>query len=160
LLQKIESARKENSDFDAKAVSKALSFNVAGHILHSLFWENLAPAGKGGGGKPTGTLAKVIDEEFGSFERFKKEFSQVALTAEGSAWAVLALDASTQRLLLMQIEKHNVNIVPGLQILLVLDAWEHAYYIDYKNEKARFAEAFWNIVDWQAANKRFNQSSK
>jgi Fe-Mn family superoxide dismutase len=156
LLQKLEKARTENADIDMKAVMKELSFQVAGHKLHSLFWDNMAPAGKGG--KLGGALADAINKEFGSFERFKKEFSQVATSAEGSGWGVLAFDKLSKRLLLMQIEKHNVNVVPGFKLLLVLDVWEHAYYLDYKNERAKFVEAFWNIVNWDEVGKRFEAS--
>ncbi len=157
ILEKLEKARKEGGEIDAKAVAKDLSFNIGGHILHSLFWENLAPPS--GGGKPEGELAVLIDGEFGSFERFKKEFSQAALGVEGSGWAALALDRMTGRLLIMQIEKHNTNVYPGYHILLVLDMFEHAYYIDYKNDKAKYVDAFWNIVNWNATEKRLLEAS-
>src|ERR1017187_7660400 len=83
ILQKMDKARTDNADFDAKATFKELSFQIGGHVLHSLFWKNLAPASAGGGGKPSGPIAKVIDDEYGSWERFKKLFSQTAASAEG-----------------------------------------------------------------------------
>ncbi|MEK7167450.1 MAG: superoxide dismutase, partial [Patescibacteria group bacterium] len=141
---------------DIKATLKELSFQIGGHFLHSLFWKNLAPADKGGGGEPKGKISEAINREFGSFERFKKEFSQAAILVEGSGWAALAYDQNTERLVIMQIEKHNMNICPGFRILLVLDVWEHAYYLDYKNERAKFVEAFWNVVNWQTVEKRLN----
>ncbi len=153
ILETLDKNRREGIDGDAKALSKAFSFNAAGHILHSLFWENLAPAAKTTP-KPQGLFAKAIDSEFGSFERFKKEFSQAAVTAEGSGWAALVYCRQTHRPLLMQIEKHNTNVVPMFRVLLVLDVWEHAYYLDYKNDRAKFVEGFWSIVNWQEVDKR------
>jgi len=159
LFERLEKARKEGTDIDMKATLKELSWNIGGHRLHSLFWENMAPAGKGGG-KPTGALGRVIDKEFGSFERFKKEFTQASMTVEGSGWGALTLDKLTGRPLIMQIEKHNTNIYPSFRILMVLDVFEHAYYIDYKNDRAKFVETFWNIVNWTEANKRFEEALK
>jgi len=156
IFEKMDKARKDGTDFDAKATLKALSFNVGGQILHSLFWENLSPPAKADA-KPVGALAKEIDAEFGSFERFRKEFTQAAMGIEGSGWAALAYCEKTKRPVIMQIEKHNTNVFPNFKILLVLDMWEHAFYIDYKNEKAKFVEAFWNIVNWKEAEKRFGK---
>lgn len=153
ILQKLDKARKEGTDLDMKATLKELSFNIGGHLLHSLFWENLAPAGKGGG-KPSGALADFIDKEFGSFDQFKKEFTQAAVSVEGSGWAALTLCKQTNRPIIMQIEKHNTNVYPMFRILMVLDVFEHAYYIDYKNERAKFIDAFWSIVNWDGINKR------
>jgi superoxide dismutase, Fe-Mn family len=149
IFEKLAKARVEKSDLDIKATLKELSFHTGGHILHSLFWKNLAPASKGGGGEPTGKLAEKINLEFGDLARFKKEFSQAGLTTEGSGWAALAMAIDDGRLAIMQIEKHNVNLFPEHKILMVLDVWEHAYYLDYKNERAKFIEAFWNIVNWK-----------
>ncbi len=155
ILDKLEKARKEGVDLDMKAISKEMSFHLGGNELHSTFWQNMAPAGKGGGGKPTGILNDAIMAEYGSFERFKKEFTQVAVGAEGSGWAALTYCHGTKRLGIAQIEKHNVNFPAGYPILMVLDVWEHAYYLDYKNERAKFVDAFWNIVNWQIVNKWF-----
>ena len=155
ILEKLDKARKDNVDLDMKATLKELSFHVGGYRLHSLFWENLAPAGKGGGGVPKGELAHAIDAEFGKFDRFKKEFTQAASSVEGSGWAVLTHCMKTDRLLIMQLEKHNVNLVPGFRILMALDVWEHAYYLDYKNDRAKFIEGFWNLVNWDEVNARF-----
>ena len=154
VLEKLGKARKENVDLDMKATLKELSFHVGGYRLHTLFWENLAPSGKGGGGEPQDKLAKAIDSEYGSFARFKKEFTQAASSVEGSGWAVLTYCMITNRLLIMQLEKHNVNVIPGFRILMALDVWEHAYYLDYKNDRAKFIESFWTIVNWDEVNKR------
>jgi len=154
LIEKFGKARKEGTDMDMKAVSKELSFHVGGYRLHNLFWENMAPAGKGGGGAPKGELAKAIDAEYGSFDRFRKEFTQAASGVEGSGWAALTYCKTAERPILMQIEKHNVNVIPGFSILMVLDVWEHAYYLDYKNDRNKFIEGFWNIVNWNTVNDR------
>jgi Fe-Mn family superoxide dismutase len=153
ILEKLDKARADGADLDVKSTLKELSFQIGGHILHSLFWANLAPAGKGGG-EPSGALGDAIDKEFGSFERFKKEFTQAAVSVEGSGWAVLTLCEKTDRPIIMQIEKHNVNVYPAFKILMVLDVWEHAYYLDYKNVRPDFVNAFWNIVNWGEVNKR------
>jgi Fe-Mn family superoxide dismutase len=157
-FKKLEEARKNKAEIDVKAMLKELSFNIGGHQLHSIFWPTMAPAGKGGGGEPTGKLAEAINDTFGSFAQFKAEFSKAAATTEGSGWAALAIDVKTKQLAIMQIEKHNVNVYTGFYIVMVLDVWEHAYYLDYKNERPKFVEAFWNIINWEQINKRFEEA--
>lgn len=152
ILEKLDKARKENAELDIKSALKTLSFHIGGQVLHSLFWPSMAPAGKGGG-KPGGAIGEAISKEFGNFERFKKEFSETANSVEGSGWAALTLCRQTNRPIIMQIEKHNNNVYPMFRILMVLDVWEHAYYIDYKNQRAKFVEAFWNIVNWDEVEK-------
>ncbi|RZN38777.1 MAG: superoxide dismutase [Methanophagales archaeon ANME-1-THS] len=159
ILEKLDKARKEGAELDVKATLKELSFNIGGHLLHSLFWANMAPAGKGGGTQG-GVLGDAITKEFGSFERFKKEFTQAAVSVEGSGWAALTFCKQTGRPIIMQIEKHNVNVYPTYAILLDLDLWEHAYYIDYKNLRPKFVEAFWNIVNWAEVTKRLESVLK
>lgn len=159
LLEKLDKARKENADIDMRAMLKALSFNIGGHLLHSIYWENMAPQGKGGG-KPGGVLADKIEREFGSFERFKKELNETAISVEGSGWAALTLCRQTDRLIPMQIEKHNTNVYPMFRILFVIDVFEHAYYIDYKNNRGEYLNKFWNIVNWDEVDKRLQQALK
>ena len=163
LLTSIDEAMKTDTQLDywvsfgyVKALAKELAFNVGGHMLHSAFWENMAPAGKGGGGQPDGAIANVINMEFGSFDKFKKMFSAAATSTEGSGWAALAMHPCIGRPFIVQIEKHNVNFIPNFQILMALDVWEHAYYLDYKNDRAKFVEAFWNIVNWDKVNKNLS----
>ena len=151
LLDKIQDARSKNIELDYKSTLKALSFNVGGHILHEAFWNNMAPASKGLS-KPSGNVLTAIEKEFGSFERFKAEFSETAKSVEGSGWAVLS-----KNMAIMQVEKHNVNIYPGAELLLVLDVWEHAYYLDYENDRAKFIDSWWNIVNWEEVENRFNK---
>lgn len=157
ILEKLDRARKEGADIDMKSTLKELSFNIGGHLLHSLFWGNLAPSAKSG--KPGGALADLVNKEFGSFERFRKEFSQAATSVEGSGWAALSFSEQTNSPIIMQIEKHNMNVYPTFKILMVLDVFEHAYYIDYKNDRAKFVEAFWNIVNWEEVSRRMEGQS-
>ena len=139
VFEKLDKARKENVDLDMKATLKELSFHI---------------------GAPKGELAKAITSEFSTFDRFKKEFTQAAASAEGSGWAALSFCRKTRRPLIIQIEKHNVNVIPGYAILMVLDVWEHAYYLDYKNDRAKFVDAFWNIVNWDIVGQRFDKWRK
>ncbi len=156
IFEIMDKAQQENKDLDVKAVAKELSFNIGGHLLHTTFWENMAQAGKGGGGPPGGAVADMISMGFGSFEHFKKQFTKAATSTEGSGWAVLAAHPCIGRPLIMQIEKHNLNVFPNFQILMALDVWEHAYYVDYKNDRAKFVEAFWNLVNWDKVNKNLS----
>jgi Fe-Mn family superoxide dismutase len=158
ILQKLDKTRKENTDLDMKSTLKELSFNIGGHFLHSLFWANLTPASKSG--KPSAALGDALAKEFGSFDRFKKEFTQTAVSVEGSGWAALSWCRQTSRPIIMQIEKHNTNVYPTFRILMILDVFEHAYYIDYKNDRAKFVEAFWNIINWNEIGKRLQETPK
>ncbi len=153
ILQKLEKARKENTDLDMKAIAKEYSFHFGGLFLHERFWQNMAPTGTGGG-RPGGKIGDVIDKEFGSFDRFKKEFTMVANSVEGSGWASMVYCGHIKKPLLVQIEKHNVNVTPSQRHLLVLDVWEHAYYLDYKNDRGKFVESWWNLVNWDEVEKR------
>jgi Fe-Mn family superoxide dismutase len=149
-------AQMDDGEFDAKNIAKGLSFNVGGHILHSLFWENLkSPQEKN---EPQGSVKTALEEQFDSFEVFKDKFSYLAMTIEGSGWAALTYCPMTERLLLTQIEKHNLYLYPGYKILMVLDMWEHAYYLDYQNEKEKYVESFWKIVDWNKINSRLDEA--
>ena len=155
ILDKLEKARKDGADLDMKAIAKEMSFHLGGNELHATFWENMAPAGKGGGGNPVGKFGDAVKAEYGSFERFKKEFTQIAVSAEGSGWAAVTYCSGTERIGIAQIEKHNVNFPVGYPILMVLDVWEHAYYLDYKNDRAKFVDGFWNVVNWRKVNEWF-----
>jgi superoxide dismutase, Fe-Mn family len=156
IFKKMENARAENANLNMKANLKELSFHIGGFLLHSMFWNNLAPKNDGGK-EPDRQLLEAIENEFGSFERFQDEFTRTALSVEGSGWATLTYCEYTRRPLIMQIEKHNVNVFPNFKILMMLDMWEHAYYIDYKNDRAKYIDAFWNIVNWKKVEERFGR---
>lgn len=155
IFDKLDKARADGGDIDMKSTLKELSFNIGGHLLHSLFWANLMPPGEAKE-RPGGALAEAIDKEFGSFDRFKKEFTKAAAGVEGSGWAALAL-SDIGRLVIMQIEKHNTNVYPAFKILLVVDVFEHAYYIDYKNDRGKFLESFWKLINWDEVGRRFKE---
>ena len=156
ILQTLDNARSNGTDLDLKSTLKALSFNIGGHLLHSLFWPSLTSTEQASN-EPSGELREAIIREFGSFEQYKKEFTQAAASVEGSGWAALSYCLQTDRPIIMQIEKHNTNVYPQFRILMVIDVWEHAYYLDYKNARGKFIENFWNIVNWNHANNRLTQ---
>ncbi len=153
-LGKLDAARREGKEIDIKATLRDLSFNASGHVMHSIFWENMAPVGKGGAA-PTGALSEKINEDFGSFEAFKKEFAAAAKAVEGSGWAALVKDRMSDQLLVLQIEKHNLLSLPRQSTLLVLDVWEHAYYPQYLNDRAKYVDSFWDIVNWKGISEKF-----
>lgn len=155
-LEKLENARKNNfQGVDARAVTRDLSFHVSGHVLHTIFWPNMKP---NGGGKPGGKLADMINADFGSFDAFKAQFTEVAKAVEGIGWAILAYDPLSDQLMTFNIEKHNLQAGQGTVPLLVLDVWEHAYYLQYKNDKGSYVNAWWNVVNWDDADKRLGKA--
>ena len=154
-LEKLAAAR-EKDQFDAiNGLLKGLAFNVSGHVLHSLFWNNMSPDG---GGKPEGELAAAIDDSFGSFEGFRNQLNAAALNVQGSGWGALAWEPLGQRLIVEQIYDHQNNVSQGAPPLLVLDMWEHAFYLQYKNVKADWVDAFWNIVNWPDVGQRLEKA--
>lgn len=157
-LEKLEAARKDGSIAAVvTALSKDLAFNLGGHTNHSLFWENLGP---NGGGKPTGALAVAIDADFGSFEEFQKHFAAAALGLQGSGWAVLAYDKIGERLVIEQMTDQQGNLSIDLVPLLLLDMWEHAFYLQYKNVKADYVAAVWNVFNWDEVAARYAAAVK
>ena len=156
-LEKIEKHLKGEAEINVKAVMRDFSFNYAGHIMHTIFWPNMAPHGKGGG-TPGGRIGDLIDRHFGGFEKFKRLFSAVAKGVEGVGWGVLAFDPITGELRMLQVEKHNVLMTAGLVPLLVIDVWEHAYYLQYKNDRGSYVENWWNVVNWDDVDKRLEQA--
>jgi len=146
--KKLAEARAAGDYALVKHWSREAAFHGSGHFMHALFWLNMAPAGKGGGGEPTGALAEQIKKDFGSFEAFKKHYSAAAVAVEGSGWAVLAWQPQGNQLVILQSEKHQQLTQWGVVPLLVLDVWEHAYYLKYQNKRAAYVEAWWNVVNW------------
>ncbi len=144
-LDKLVEARASGDYGAIVGLEKTLAFNVSGHVLHSIFWKNLSPDG---GDKPEGDLAAALDEYFGDFESFKAQLNQASSTIQGSGWGALAWEPLGQRLIVEQVYDHQGNIGQGAIPLLVFDAWEHAFYLQYKNDKADFFNALWNIVNW------------
>jgi len=112
-----------------------------------------------GGGKPGGALADKIAQDFGTFEAFKAQFSDAAKNVEASGWAMLTYDTESEALLIYQVEKQNFMHPPGLPLLLTLDVWEHAYYLQYKNDRGAYVDAWWNVVNWDDVDKRYRAAS-
>ncbi len=155
-LEKLDKARSDD-DFGAiNQLQKNLAFHLSGHVLHSMFWENLSPDG---GGKPSGDLEAAIEDGFGSFEGFRNQLREAALTVQGSGWGALTWEPLGQRLIVEQVYDHQSNVGQGAPPLLVLDMWEHAYYLQYKNVKADWVTAFWNLANWADVAERFSKVS-
>ncbi len=141
-----------SDDFSAiTKLQKDLAFHVSGHVLHSMFWTNLSPDG---GGKPAGALGERIDRDFGAFDRFQAHMNEAASSVQGSGWAIATWEPTAGRILVQQVYDHQGNHGQGSDPLLAFDAWEHAYYLQYKNVKADFFEALWNVVSWDDVARR------
>ncbi|HEY2428514.1 MAG TPA: superoxide dismutase [Acidimicrobiales bacterium] len=154
-VDKLAEARDKGDFGGIVGLEKTLAFNVSGHVLHSVFWKNLSP---NGGDKPDGELASALDEFFGGFDAFKSQLTQASSTVQGSGWGALAWEPLGQRLIIEQIYDHQGNLGNGSVPLLVFDAWEHAFYLQYKNVKADFFAALWNIINWPDVAARFAQA--
>lgn len=152
-LEKLAGAR-QSGDYGAiVGLEKTLAFNVSGHVLHSIFWRNLSPDG---GDKPEGALGDAIEADFGSFDALKAQLSQATTTVQGSGWGALVWEPLCGQLLVQQVYDHHANTGQGSVPLLVFDAWEHAYYLQFKNVRADFVQALWNIVNWTDVAARFD----
>ena len=156
-LAQLADARDKGDFAWVNKLEKDLAFNLGGHINHSIFWTNLSPDG---GDKPTGDLAAAIDDQFGSFDKFTAHFTAVALGVQGSGWAVLAYDSIGQKLIIVQFFDQQANLPAGIVPLLMLDVWEHAYYLDYKNVRADYVKAFWNIANWANVQERYTAATE
>jgi Fe-Mn family superoxide dismutase len=156
-LDDLDKAREAGDLSRLGSLERLLAFNLSGHILHSIFWQNMTPQG---GGRPEGDLAKAIVRDFGSFDKFKRQLTQAANTVMGSGWAALVWEPAGGRLLTVQIHDHEAEVTPSGTPLLVIDAWEHAYYLQYENRKAEFFDAIWNIWNWRDVGRRFEAARK
>lgn len=152
-LEKLEAARTSGDFAAVKALSKELAFHGSGHILHTIFWENMKP---NGGGNPQGEIAIQIDNDFGTVETFRKQFTAATNSVEGSGWGILGWSDNLQKLLIFQSEIHQNLSVQGITPLLVCDVWEHAYYLKYQNRRPDWTTAFLDhLVNWNNVNKRY-----
>jgi superoxide dismutase, Fe-Mn family len=158
VLERLDTARdRRDLKTQAAGLEKALAFNLSGHVLHSLFWQNLAPKG---GERPDGALAETITLDFGSFDGFKTQLTEAASTIMGSGWAALVWEPLGERLLTVQIHDHQADVTQAGLPLMVLDAWEHAYYLQYENRKADFFKAIWNCWNWKDVSDRFEAARR
>ncbi|NMO98085.1 Fe-Mn family superoxide dismutase [Paenibacillus lemnae] len=154
---KLEEARKTGKFDLIKHWERELAFHGAGHYLHTLFWSIMSP---NGGGKPQGSLAEQINKDFGSFERFKSQFSEAADKVEGNGWAILVWSPRSQRLEILQAEKHQNlsqwDVVP----LLAIDVWEHSYYLKHQNNRKAYVQDWWNVINWPEVQTRYDAAMK
>jgi Fe-Mn family superoxide dismutase len=177
-VEQIAQAREDDNTTSVNLLTKNYTFNLAGHVNHSAFWQNLTSpvkslaAGQPGGtanetggwenatGGPVGTLAEQIDTDFGGFERFKKQFTSAAAGVQGSGWVLLVWDALSGSLQIQQLHDHQAELALSLTPLVLLDVWEHAYYLDYLNVRVDYITAWWNIINWQDAQARFAEATR
>lgn len=151
-IEKLAEARDANDFANINRLQKDLAFHLGGHTNHSIFWKNLTPDSQE---RPSGELAAAIDEYFGSFDKFRAHFTATAMGLQGSGWAFLAWDAIGNQLIIEQLFDQQGNIAAATTPLLMLDMWEHAFYLDYKNVKGDYVTAFWNIINWDDVARRF-----
>jgi len=157
VLEQLADARAKKDFAKLPLLEKQLGFHVSGHIMHSIFWKNLSPKG---GGQPTGALAEAINRDFGDFDSFKAHFNAAAAGVMGSGWAAVAWEPLGKRLIISQIYDHQSESPTASVPILVMDAWEHAFYLQYVNEKAKFFDALWNIFNWEDVAGRYAAAQK
>lgn len=151
-LEQLAEARADSRWGGLVGLEKTMAFNVSGHVLHSIFWQNLSPDG---GDRPDGDLAEAITEHFGSFEAFSTQLSTATSTVQGSGWGVLAWEPSGRRLIVEQVYDHHGNVGMASTPLLVFDAWEHAYYLQYRNVRPDYVQKLWDLVNWRDVASRY-----
>ena len=157
-LEKYHQAEEKNDVPQMIALQPAIKFNGGGHINHSVFWTILAPPSKGGGGAPSGELAKMIERDFGSFEAFKEKFSTATSAIQGSGWGWIGFNKGHKRLEIATCANQDPLSTQGLIPILGIDVWEHAYYLQYKNVRADYVKAVWQIFNWKQIEERFNKA--
>lgn len=140
------------SPSQAPALTQSLAFNLGGHILHMLYWENLMS----GAGEPLPATAAALSESFGSYHAFMKIFASVALGVQGSGWAVLGVEPVSRRLMVTGMCRHHDVLVPGFCPILVCDVWEHAYYLTWSNDRKGYVNAFMQHINWGVVENRLN----
>ncbi len=151
-LEQLAEARDKGELGGLVGLEKTLAFNLSGHVLHSIFWTNLSPDG---GDRPDGDLGAAIDEHFGTFDAFKAQLTTATQGVQGSGWGVLAWEPLGKRLIITQVYDHHGNVGIGSVPILVFDAWEHAYYLQYKNVRPDYVGKLWSLVNWEDVAARF-----
>ncbi|SEG17966.1 superoxide dismutase, Fe-Mn family [Nonomuraea solani] len=152
-LEKLADARDKGEFGGLVGLEKTFAFNLSGHVLHTIFWQNLSPDG---GDRPDGRLGDAITEHFGSFDAFKKQLTTATATVQGSGWGVLAWEPLGRRLIVEQVYDHHGNIGMNSTPLLVFDAWEHAYYLQYRNVRPDYVEKLWDLINWNDVIARYD----
>jgi Fe-Mn family superoxide dismutase len=151
----LAAARAAGDMANVPAISRLLAFHAGGFTNHTIFWNNMAPAGKGGGGQPDGKLAADIARDFGGYDKFTAHFSAAAEKVEGNGWAVLGYHPTLKRLLVFTMMNQQLGVPAGTVPLLMCDVWEHAYYLKYQNRRADYVKAWWNVVNWKDVGERY-----
>ena len=157
LLEQYKEAESKQDIATMIKLQSGIKFNGGGHINHSLFWENLAPKNKGGGGEPTGDLLSKIQEQFGSFDQFKAEFSAKTVAIQGSGWGWLAWNPNDHRLEIVTCSNQDPVSALGKIPLLGVDVWEHAYYLQYKNARPDYVNSIWDVINWKNVEERYSK---
>jgi len=156
-LRKLSEARASGDFSLIKHWSRELAFHGSGHVLHTLYWENMSPKG---GGKPTGELMAAMERSFGGFDGFEKHFSAATNEVEGSGWGIMAFEPFRGHLTVLQAEKHQDLTIWGVYPLLICDVWEHAYYLNYQNRRAEYVKNFFNLINWPEVEKRHTMAKR
>jgi Fe-Mn family superoxide dismutase len=151
-LEKLHEMRGKGDFSVLSMLERNLAFHVSGHVLHSLFWTNLSP---NGGGEPDGELASALDETFGGVLAFRQQMTEAAATIQGSGWALASWEPTAERLVVQQVHDHQGDHGQGTTPLLAIDAWEHAFYLQYENRKTDYFDAIWNVVSWDDVAQRY-----
>jgi Fe-Mn family superoxide dismutase len=160
-LEQLEQAQAKGDITKIISLQNGIKFNGGGHLNHSIFWQNLAPAGRGGGGAPSGDLLQKIDATFGSFEELKKKMSVAAVAVQGSGWGWLGFNKLTGTLQIAACANQDpLEATTGLIPLLGIDVWEHAYYLQYKNVRPDYVNSIWNVVNWTDVAARFEAARR
>lgn len=150
-VEKLAAASESGDTASINLIAKNLAFNLGGHVNHSIFWQNMSPDG---GDKPVGETASLLEEFFGGFDKFQTIWAANAAGIQGSGWSILAWDTLGKRPILAQLYDQQGQL-PATQIpILMLDMWEHAFYLQYKNVKPDYVKAWWNVVNWADVEQR------
>ncbi|MDD3840463.1 MAG: superoxide dismutase [Clostridia bacterium] len=149
---KLVQARRERDFSLVKHWERELAFNGSGHILHSIYWTIMAPIGQGG--SPGNATCTQISSYFCSFNAFKEQFKEAAAKVEGSGWCVLVWNPAWNRVELLTAEKHQNLTQWGSIPILVIDVWEHAYYLDYQNKRQEYIDRWWELINWNEVESR------
>lgn len=157
-LEQEEIANKNNDLSNMIAIQSAIKFNGGGHVNHSIFWTNLAPIKSNGGKPPEGELLKAINAQFGGLDKLIEQMSAKAVAIQGSGWAWLGYNKAKGMLEIATCDNQDPLSTKGLIPLLGIDVWEHAYYLQYKNVRADYVKAIWQIVNWKNVAERFNNA--
>lgn len=154
-LDQLQETRSQNDFATLPMLERNLAFHISGHVLHSIFWTNLSPDG---GDEPTGELAETIGSTFGGFDAFRQQMTEAATTIQGSGWALASWEPVAGRMVIQQVHDHQGNHGQGTVPLLAIDAWEHAYYLQYENQKQDFFDAIWRVVNWSDVASRYESA--